>query len=229
MCLVVGAHFPHRLTLECSASYAGLKEWEKSIEDAKECIRLNPEFIKGYYRLATAQLEQKEFDAAEATIKQGLSVEANNPQLSKTLRTIKQNRKLAEMAATRNANAATALTPNGNRQLDTAVVRELQDLQIQHNKTAREYNTVQANYNKAQREEKVYSITRKELDDNPGTGEYFRSVGKVFVKSTQPQIIEHLDTNIAAQQKKQQELSGKIQYLEKRLKSQQLNMKELTS
>ncbi|KAL3924261.1 MAG: hypothetical protein SGARI_006068, partial [Bacillariaceae sp.] len=207
------------------ASYAGLKEWEKSIEDAKECIRLNPEFIKGYYRLATAQLEMKEFDAAEATIKQGLSVEANNSQLSRTLRSIKQARKVA--AAT--ANRTTALAPNGNRQLDTAAARELHDLQVQYNKTAQDYNSVQANFNKAQREEKVYSITRKELDENPSQGEYFRTVGKVFVKSTQPKIMEHLDSNIELQQKKQEEFSGKIKYLEKRLKSQQLNMKELTS
>ena len=211
-----------------SASYAGLKEWEKSIEDAKECIRLNPEFIKGYYRLATAQLELKQFDAAESTIKQGLSVEANNSQLSKTLRSIKQARKIA---ANKSAASSSAVTANGshNRQLDTAVARELQDLQIQHGKTAREYNEVQANYNRATREEKMYSITKKELDQNPSQGDYFRTVGKVFVKTTEPKIMEHLDTNIAAQQKKQQEFSGKIQYLEKRLKSQQLNMKELTS
>jgi chaperonin cofactor prefoldin len=215
--------------LHHSASYAGLKEWEKSIEDAKECIRLHPEFIKGYYRLATAQLELQEFDAAEATVKQGLTVEANNSQLSKTLRTIKQARKAAA-AATATGNKG-ALTANGvgNRPLDTAAARELYDLQMQHSKTAREYNTVQANFSRAQREEKMYSLTRKELEENPSQGEYFRSVGKVFVKSTHPKIMEHLDNNIATQQKKQQEISGKIQYLEKRLKSQQLNMKELTS
>ena len=38
----------------------------------------------------------------------------------------------------------------------------------------------------------------------------------------------HLENNIEGQKKKQQELTGKSEYLEKRLKSQQMNMKELT-
>ena len=207
-----------------SASYAGLQEWEKAVEDAKECIRLDPEFIKGYYRLATAQLESKDYDAAEATIKQGLNLDANNSQLLKILRSIKQARKVASLASMPRKNGT------DSRQLDTAVARELQELQLQHNKTAREYNTFQANLTKAQREEKMYGITMQELEKNPATsGNYFRSVGKIFMKSTQPQVLEHLQKNIAGQQKKQQELTGKLEYLEKRLKSQQLNMKELTS
>ncbi|KAG7358489.1 TPR repeat-containing serine/threonine protein kinase [Nitzschia inconspicua] len=212
-----------------SASYAGLKEWEKSMQDAKECIRLDPEFIKGYYRLATAQLEMKNFDAAEATIKQGMTLDANNSQLSRTLRSIKQARKLASAAAA--AASSSASSPSilgGNRQLDTATARELHDLRVQHNKTAREYQTVQANLTKAQREEKMYNLTFEELKERP-SAKYYRSVGKVFMQSSQPQIFEHLESNINSQQKKQQELTGKMEYLEKRLKSQQLNMKELTS
>jgi stress-induced-phosphoprotein 1 len=210
-----------------SASYAGLQEWEKAVDDAKECIRLDPEFIKGYYRLATAQLESKDYDAGEATIKQGLNLDANNSQLLKTLRNIKQARKAALFAA---ANVNGKTNNNRQQQLDTAAARELHDLQMLHNKTAREYNTFQANLNKAQREEKMYGITLQELEKNPAaSGNYYRSVGKIFVKSTQPQVVEHLEKNISGQKKKQQELTGKLEYLEKRLKSQQLNMKELTS
>jgi hypothetical protein len=45
--------------------------------------------IKGYYRLATAVSEQQEFNAALATIKQGLAIEPDNAQLQKQLRLIK--------------------------------------------------------------------------------------------------------------------------------------------
>jgi chaperonin cofactor prefoldin len=223
-----------------SASYAGLKEWEKSLDDAKECIRLDPEFIKGYYRLATAQLELKSYDAAEATIKQGMTLDANNSQLSRTLRSIKQARKLAaavtassstlssSSSSTIGTKTRTTTTANGHRQLDTATARELHDLRMQHNKLAREYNTVQANLTKAQREEKMYHLTLQELEERPSTN-YYRSVGKVFVQSSRPQILQHLNTNITSQQKKQQELTGKMEYLEKRLKSHQMNIQELTS
>jgi chaperonin cofactor prefoldin len=213
-----------------------LKEWEKSLEDAKECIRLDPEFIKGYYRLATAQLELKSYDSAEATIKQGMNLDANNSQLSRTLRSIKQARKLAAaltcssstMSSSSSSTIGETKTANGHRQLDTATARELHDLRLQHNKTAQEYNTVQANVTKAEREEKMYHLTLQELQARPSTN-YYRSVGKVFVQSSHPQILQHLNTNITTQQSKQQELTGKMEYLEKRLKSHQLNMKELTS
>jgi len=208
-----------------SASYAGLQEWESAIKDAKECIRLNPEFIKGYYRLATSQLEAKDYDAAEATIKQGLGLDANHSQLVKLLRNTRLYRKAA--AAPSSSSVATA-GGNVNRQLDTASTRELYDLQIQYGNTAREYNTVKANLTKAAREEKMYGVTFSEVKENPSvSGDYFRSVGKLFMRSSQTDILEHLETNIQGQKKKQQELTGKSDYLEKRLKSQQMNMKEL--
>mmetsp|Transcript_26816 Transcript_26816/g.63031 ORF Transcript_26816/g.63031 Transcript_26816/m.63031 type:complete len:259 (+) Transcript_26816:201-977(+) len=208
-----------------SASHAGLQEWESAIRDAKECIRLNPEFIKGYYRLATAQLESKDFDSAEATIRQGLGIDANHSQLLKLLRNTKLHKKAA--SAPSSSSVATA-GGNANRQLDTATTRELYDLQVQYSSTAREYNIVKANLTKAVREEKMYGITLSEVKENPSvTGDYFRSVGKLFMRSSQTDILQHLENNIKSQKKKQQELSGKSDYLEKRLKSQQMNMKEL--
>lgn len=203
-----------------SASHAGLQEWESAIKDAKECIRLDPEFIKGYYRLATAQLESKDYDASEATIKQGLGIDANHAQLTKLLRNVKLYKKAA--SAPSSSPAATSAAGGGNvaRQLDTATMRELNDLQVQFSDTAREYNTVKANLMKAEKEEKMYGITLSEVKEKPSaSGDYFRSVGKVFMRQSQPEILEHLDKNIQNQKKKQQELSGKSEYLEKRLKS----------
>ena len=202
-----------------------MQEWESAIKDAKECIRLNPEFIKGYYRLATSQLESKDYDAAEATIKQGLGLDANHAQLLKLLRNTKLYRKAA--AAPSSSSSATS-GRNANRQLDTATTRELYDLQVQYGNTAREYNTVKANLTKAAREERMYGITLSEVQQNPSSsGDYFRSVGKLFMRSSESDILNHLEGNIESHKKKQQELTGKSDYLEKRLKSQQMNMKEL--
>lgn len=40
-----------RLTCRCSASYAGLNEWEEAAHDAAECIKVNKNFVKGTTRL----------------------------------------------------------------------------------------------------------------------------------------------------------------------------------
>ncbi|MGK3745577.1 MAG: chaperonin cofactor prefoldin [Bacillariaceae sp.] len=152
----------------------------------------------------------------------------------KILRSVKLYRKAAAAAASssnNNSSVATAPAPGNtnNRQLDTATTRELHDLQMQYGTSAREYNTVNANLNKAQREEKMYGITLSEVEQNPSaSGNYFRSVGKLFLQSTKPEVTEHLQSNIDNQKKTQEELTGKKDYLEKRLKSQQMNMKELS-
>ena len=236
-----------------------MKQWPKAIDDAKECIRLDPQFIKGYYRLATAQLESKDLQGAESTIKQGLSLDADNSQLLKVLRNIKLHRKAAEEAkktvvsgqsnnqARGSYNSSSAMSHTavggGGKVLDAATSQELHDLQVQYSTTAREYSLVQADLQKAVREDKMYNITLKELQENPAKpsngdggastsssedGRYYRSIGKIFMKSSHSDVVDHLNKNIELHRKKQKDHKGKLEYLEKKLKSQQLNMKELT-
>ena len=45
------------------------------MEDAALCISKDPKFIKGYFRLATAQIELNLLDDAEASIKVGESLD----------------------------------------------------------------------------------------------------------------------------------------------------------
>ena len=195
-----------------------MKDWVKAVEDAKDCIRLNPQFVKGYYRLAIAQLELEDYDLAQATIKQGLALDANNNQLLKVLRTIKQKKK-----------AATTAVYAPQKKLDTATSRELRDLQVQNFQTSKEYNAVQANLGKTQREFKMYKVTLDELEANPSTGGYYRSIGKIFMKSTRDRVLEHLKSTMEGEQKKEIDLTQKMEYLERRIKSQEQNMQELVS
>lgn len=207
---------PQKLTY--SACYAGLEEWAKAVEDSKECIRLDPKFMKGYYRLATAQLELKDYDMALATIKQGLSLDANNAQLLKVMRNIKYAKR-----------AATTVPETNEKKLDIATSQELHDLQLQHAETTREYNKVQANLSKLQREHKINQITLDELEKNPSEGAYFRSTGKVFMKHDRDDIFGHLKNVMGEQGKRQTELVQKMEFLERRIHSQQQNVQELRS
>jgi chaperonin cofactor prefoldin len=195
-----------------------LKDWAKAVEDSKECIRVNPQFVKGYYRLATAQLELEDYDLARATIKQGLALDANNNQLLKVLRSIKQAKK-----------AATTAVYAPQKKLDTATSRELYDLQVQHSQTTREYNTVQANLTKTQREHRMHQVTLGELEASPSSGGYYRTIGKMFIKSTRDHVLDHLKSNMEDEQKKESDLTQKMEYLERRSKSQEQNMQELAS
>lgn len=56
-----------------SACYASLSKWDQALKDASACVTKDPNFIKGYNRLATAQIGLKKYEEAVASIKKGLS------------------------------------------------------------------------------------------------------------------------------------------------------------
>lgn len=230
----------HATTTNASACYGGKEEWASAANDAKECIKINPSFIKGYYRLANAQSEQNEFDAALATIKQGLAIEADNPQLQKQMRQIKakrSNMRRAENAArsdstTPTTSNATAM-PGGSgmyRNLDSSTSKEVIDLQQQFSATSKEYRMVQANIQRAQKSQRTDELTKVELEKMPqGTdAKMYRGIGKMFMLTSRSDIMSHLDESIEKEGKEEKELTAKKDYLERRMKSQQQNIQELT-
>jgi tetratricopeptide (TPR) repeat protein len=58
-----------------SACHSALKNWQGAYEDALVSISKDPKFIKGYYRLASAQTELMKFDEAETTLRAALTME----------------------------------------------------------------------------------------------------------------------------------------------------------
>ncbi|CAN0173623.1 unnamed protein product, partial [Ectocarpus fasciculatus] len=67
-----------------SACYALQGKHKMAKEEAEACIKINPDFTKGYYRLATAQTEMGEVDAALETVKAGLGRDPRKMFLSQT-------------------------------------------------------------------------------------------------------------------------------------------------
>jgi chaperonin cofactor prefoldin len=213
--------------LLCSATYGALGQWQIACDDAKECIRLNPTFVKGYYRLAAAQLELEEYEAAMATIRQGMAIDNNNAQLTKLLRIIQQQKKLAS-AKLQQQHQQQYQVPAIVGQMDSATAQELQELQTQQQQTSLELGTVQATAIRAQKEYKIASITRDELEQSiSDESRCFRSIGKMFVRTTRRDMLTHLEQKMSIQSKLETDLGQKAEYLERQLKSQQQNIQEL--
>lgn len=204
-----------------SASNGGLSNWKEAAGDAKECIRLDPTFIKGYYRLAAAQIGLKEYAAATATIRQGLTIDAANIQLQKQMRIIKQLQKVEA------AKLASKASGGSNAALDEGASRELRDLQMQYNQGNREFGTLKANLQKSQREHKVADLTKTELDELAEDTKCYRSIGKMFMQSTRGAVSEHLDKQMEDSTKSEAEMTQKMDYLEKKMASQRQNIEEL--
>eukprot|EP00588_Corethron_pennatum_P007659 CAMPEP_0194297978 /NCGR_PEP_ID=MMETSP0169-20130528/59910_1 /TAXON_ID=218684 /ORGANISM="Corethron pennatum, Strain L29A3" /LENGTH=280 /DNA_ID=CAMNT_0039047909 /DNA_START=769 /DNA_END=1611 /DNA_ORIENTATION=- len=213
-----------------SASYGGLSEWSKSAADARECIKLCPLFIKGYYRLVTALIELNDIDDALRVVRRGLQIDGSNAQLEKLMRQVKvrkaaEKKRLSSTEVTSSASSGSSTKP---RTADEAQAKEIMDLQEQFISTNREYNVVNANISKAQREQNMADLTMGELSKIEDGTKMYRGIGKMFMLSSHKDCINHLQTSIELERTLEKDLTQKKDYLEKRIKSQQINIQELT-
>eukprot|EP00629_Pelagomonadales_sp_RCC1024_P005942 CAMPEP_0119296866 /NCGR_PEP_ID=MMETSP1329-20130426/50789_1 /TAXON_ID=114041 /ORGANISM="Genus nov. species nov., Strain RCC1024" /LENGTH=832 /DNA_ID=CAMNT_0007297807 /DNA_START=82 /DNA_END=2577 /DNA_ORIENTATION=- len=68
---------PYDATLYCNraACYLELGDWSRAYDDAEECVKLDPNFAKGFFRLAKAARMRGLHDAALGAAKKGLDLE----------------------------------------------------------------------------------------------------------------------------------------------------------
>lgn len=221
----------HVLFSNRSASYASIQKYDKAAMDAKECIRLNPTFVKGYYRLVTAQVGLKQYDLALATIRQGLTADNNNSQLLKQQRMVQQLKRSQEASYKKRQDQESKLPSNIPEQqqqpLSSSSNSDFEELMEQFTQTRRNAESEKVNLYKLEREEKIATFTKEELEPLPEEQKCYRSVGKMFLLSKKNHVLERLNTTIETCQKKQDETKQKITYLEQKMQSQQQNLQEL--
>jgi len=68
-----------------SACYASLGEYEKALEDGAECVKLKPDWPKGYARKGLAEFFLKKYDEAAETYKKGLELAPQDSSLKEGL------------------------------------------------------------------------------------------------------------------------------------------------
>lgn len=86
----------HILYSNRAMAYCGLKDWVKAKADGLTCVKMKPDFVKGYHRAATAMINlvgqgvflnhQNEFIEAEELLKNGLKVFPDDKNLLVLLR-----------------------------------------------------------------------------------------------------------------------------------------------
>ena len=62
-----------------------LKNWPQSAADAKSCVEIKPDWVKGYQRLGIALRKQGNFFEAVQAVEKGLKINPDSADLKKTL------------------------------------------------------------------------------------------------------------------------------------------------
>ena len=204
-----------------SACYASKGMWKSALDDAAVCVQKDNKFIKGYYRLATAQTEMKLYEDAETTLKAAIQLEPDNEQLVKQLKLVKTKRVQAAAAL---ADKAAKKAP---KQLDSAQLKEVQELYEQNTTYSRDLKGVTNRIYSVQREIRQNEITTSQVNGLTDDVPMYRSVGKAFVFNDKPAIASYLEKEKEGLGKTNSDLISRKEFLERRIQSNAQNIQDL--
>ena len=71
----------------CTA-YIALEQYDRAMEDADECVRLQPTWAKGYLRRGRVYFRMGQLERAERVLKEGLELDPGNDALKKELEAV---------------------------------------------------------------------------------------------------------------------------------------------
>ncbi|OWZ01438.1 hypothetical protein PHMEG_00027171 [Phytophthora megakarya] len=201
--------------VECYSEVLG--KWDLAEQDAQECVKRNPQFAKGYHRLANAQQQLGRKQQAIETLKTAQSTATDPekvPGIKKLLRQL--NQELAPKSA-----------PTGGRQVPMHIAKELQELQPQFQKIQRELEQIEAKLAAYTRQKKRLALVEREVADLPEGTRTFRSIGKMFLQTdrednaaSMKQEEKNVDDQVAS-------LEARKNYLNRQKQSVQDNITEL--
>lgn len=80
----------HVLYSNRSACYTSLKKFGEALTDAKECIKINPTWSKGYNRMGAAHFGLGDLDEAEVNYKKALELDSSNKAAKEGLDQVKR-------------------------------------------------------------------------------------------------------------------------------------------
>eukprot|EP01031_Cornospumella_fuschlensis_P026872 gene26872-32475_t len=192
-----------------SACHSLLKDFQKACEDAKESIRLDAKFLRGYFRLASAQGELGQFADAENTLKAVLALEPVVALTSPLSRWAKK--------------APAKVT----KQLDEAQYKEYVELQEQNQVYNKDLRAVRAKLAGLQREQRVNNITAHQVTELPADTPMYRAVGKAFFKGQKDRVAEDLEREHGELVRGIRECMDRQEFLERRIQSNMTNIAEL--
>lgn len=74
-----------------SACNLALQRFELAVEDGRKCLKLDKNYLKGYYRTGLGLIGLEKYEAALNILQQGLDLDPNNPELLKIVKDLKNH------------------------------------------------------------------------------------------------------------------------------------------
>jgi tetratricopeptide (TPR) repeat protein len=85
-----------------SACHAALSQWQKAADDGRQCVMVDKNFVKGYFRAGLAQQKLGNLEMAQDFVKRGLGIESGNKDLKGMSREIDEELRQVKVKASVN-------------------------------------------------------------------------------------------------------------------------------
>ena len=82
-----------------SACYAALLKWQEAADDGKQCIIVDKNFVKGYFRQALGLQNLGQIENAIEATKRGLGIDSGNADLKRMSRELEETLRLKKVDA----------------------------------------------------------------------------------------------------------------------------------
>jgi chaperonin cofactor prefoldin len=200
-----------------SAAYGAVNKWQQAEQDAKECVKINPKFAKGYHRLANAQQQLGRKKEAVETLETAMSTATDPekvPGIKKLLRQLKNE--LAPKPA-----------QGGGRQVPAHIAKELQELQPQFQKIQREMEQIDGKLAAYARQKKRLALVEHEVNELPEGTNTYRSIGKMFLQTSSDENVATMKSDAKRVDDQVASLDARKNYLNRQKQSVQDNITEL--
>jgi chaperonin cofactor prefoldin len=193
-----------------SAAYGAVNKWQQAEQDAKECVKINPKFAKGYHRLANAQQQLGRKKEAVETLETAMSTATDPekvPGIKKLLRQLKNE--LAPKPA-----------QGGGRQVPAHIAKELQKIQ-------REMEQIDGKLAAYARQKKRLALVEHEVNELPEGTNTYRSIGKMFLQTSSDENVATMKSDAKRVDDQVASLDARKNYLNRQKQSVQDNITEL--
>ncbi|GMF19719.1 unnamed protein product [Phytophthora lilii] len=200
-----------------TAAYGAVGKWDLAEADAKECVKRNPKFAKGYHRLANAQQQLGRKQEAIETLKTAQSTATDPekvPGIKKLLRQLNQE-------------VAPKPAQSGGRQVPMHIAKELQELQPQFQKIQRELEQIESKLAAYTRQKKRLALVEREVADLPEGTNTYRSIGKMFLQTNRDENAASMKSEEKRVDEQVSSLEARKNYLNRQKQSVQDNITEL--
>jgi chaperonin cofactor prefoldin len=169
------------------------------------CVTKDPSFVKGYLRLVAAQVEMRFLDEAEATLKTVEKLEPENINIPKYRRELKKAKQ----------DLMKSVKPR--QQYDESQLKELMKLKDQIQTLSKDLTQVNGRLDNNSRDVRITASAKFQVEKVDETANFYSSVGKAYLRSSKPEVVQRLDDDTEFMQKQIKDLNDRKQFLERRL------------